>query len=241
MKKERIQKVLSSLGVGSRRFIEECIKEGRIKVNGEMAILGKQITSRDEVLFDGKKIILRKFEEPTRIIAYNKKLGEVTTRKDPEGRPTIFKTLPKIKQGRWVSVGRLDINTSGLILLTNNGFLANKMMHPSSKIEREYVARIHGSVTSKKIQNMLGGIEFEEGIFRFSDIQAGRSGNSNQWFAMVILEGKNREVRRIWESQGLEVSRLKRVRYGSYFLSSDIKPGYTKELSKSEIKLFEHL
>ena len=241
MKKERIHKVLSSLGLGSRRNIEQIIREGRILVNQEKAILGQSIDTFDKVSIDGKKIQIGRSQIATRMIAFNKKVGQVTSRKDPEGRPTIFDSLPKIKQGRWVSIGRLDINTSGLILLTNNGVLANKMMHPSSRIEREYIARVHGLVDDKKIQNMLEGVKLEDGLASFTDIQKGRSGKSNQWFAMVILEGRNREVRRIWESQNLEVSRLKRVRFGNYFLSSDIRSGHSKELTKLEIKSFEHL
>ena len=241
MKKERIQKVLSSLGYGSRRSIEASIKEGKIKVNNKVAVLGQSIDFDDLVLLEGKQIYFDRNSSPVRVIAYNKKVGEVTSRSDTEGRNTVFESLPKMIKSRWVSIGRLDINTSGLLLLTNNGDLANKLMHPSSEIEREYVARIHGNVDDNKIRNMLEGVNLEDGKARFTDLQPGRSGKTNQWFAMVIKEGRNREVRRIWESQNLEVSRLKRVRYGSYFLSSDIRPGYFKELTKSEIKEFEHL
>ncbi|MDG2060252.1 MAG: pseudouridine synthase [SAR86 cluster bacterium] len=241
MTRERIQKVLSTLGYGSRRSIELKIKQGRVLVNKKLASLGQPVGPSDQVVMDGKVLNTIQSKGPVRIIAYNKKLGEVVSKDDPNDRPTIFESLPKIRQGRWISVGRLDINTSGLILLTNNGELANKMMHPSFEVEREYVARIHGRVSEEKIKRMLKGVSLEDGEASFSDIQAGRSGKSNQWFAMVISEGRNREVRRIWESQGLEVSRLKRVRYGNYFLTADIRSGHYKELTKKEIKWFERL
>jgi 23S rRNA pseudouridine2605 synthase len=172
---------------------------------------------------------------------YNKKVGEVSTRNDPEKRPTVFDNLPRMHSGRWVSVGRLDINTSGLILFTNKGELANKLMHPSSMIEREYVARIHGLVTKKVLEKLVNGVKLEDGLARFTDVQEGQKGKTNQWFAMVIMEGRTREVRRLWESQDLQVSRLKRVRYGDLFLPANLKQGSYKELSKSEVKVIEHL
>jgi len=172
---------------------------------------------------------------------YNKKVGEISTRHDTENRPTVFENLPKLNAGRWVSVGRLDINTSGLMLFTNKGELANRLMHPSSMIEREYIARIHGLVTKKVLQNLINGVELEDGLARFTDVQEGKKGKTNQWFAMVIMEGRTREVRRLWESQNLEVSRLKRVRYGNLFLPASLRQGSYKELSKSEVNVIEHL
>ncbi len=171
---------------------------------------------------------------------YNKKVGEISSRNDPDHKQTIFDSLPKLKSGRWVSVGRLDINTSGLILFTNDGSLANQLMHPSSNIEREYIARVHGNVTDEILNNLVRGVKLDDGFARFTDVQAGRKGNTNQWFAMVIMEGRTREVRRLWESQGLEISRLKRVRYGNLFLPAHLKQGSFKELSKSEISALEH-
>ena len=171
---------------------------------------------------------------------YNKKVGEISSRNDPDHKKTIFDSLPKLKSGRWVSVGRLDINTSGLILFTNDGSLANQLMHPSSNIEREYIARVHGQVTDQILNNLMKGVKLEDGFAKFTDVQGGRKGNTNQWFAMVIMEGRTREVRRLWESQGLEISRLKRVRYGSLFLPASLKQGAFKELSKSEIRALEH-
>ena len=191
---------------------------------------------------EGKNIVLsRKGHKDTRILMYNKKVGEISTRNDPENRPTVFDNLPRLNSGRWVSVGRLDINTSGLILFTNKGELANKLMHPSSLIEREYVARIHGLVTKRVVQKLVDGVKLEDGLARFTDVQEGKKGKTNQWFAMVIMEGRTREVRRLWESQDLQVSRLKRVRYGDLFLPANLKQGSYKELSKSEVKVIEHL
>ena len=197
---------------------------------------------RDSFKIEGKNIVLsRKGHLETRILMYNKKVGEVSTRNDPEKRPTVFDNLPRLHSGRWVSVGRLDINTSGLILFTNKGELANKLMHPSSMIEREYVARIHGLVTKKVVEKLVNGVKLEDGLARFTDVQEGQKGKTNQWFAMVIMEGRTREVRRLWESQDLQVSRLKRVRYGDLFLPANLKQGSYKELSKSEVKVIEHL
>ena len=171
---------------------------------------------------------------------YNKKVGEISSRNDPDHKKTIFDSLPKLRSGRWVSVGRLDINTSGLILFTNDGFLANQLMHPSSNIEREYIARVHGNVTDEILNNLIEGVKLDDGYAKFTDVQGGRKGNTNQWFAMVIMEGRTREVRRLWESQGLEISRLKRVRYGNVFLPANLKQGAYKELSKSEVNALEH-
>ena len=172
---------------------------------------------------------------------YNKKVGEISSRNDPDHKNTIFDSLPKLRSGRWVSIGRLDINTSGLILFTNDGALANKLMHPSSNVEREYVARVHGNVTENIIANLVEGVDLEDGYAKFTDVQEGRKGNTNQWFAMVIMEGRTREVRRLWESQGLEISRLKRVRYGNLFLPAQLKQGAFKELTKGEVNALERL
>ena len=234
--KERIQKILANEGIVSRRQAENLIREGRIKVNGQEAILGMSISRRDLIEIDGKAVEISEGTNPLRVLMYNKKVGEISSTKDPEGRPSVFLALPKISKGKWISVGRLDINTSGLMLFTNNGELANKLMHPSSKIEREYVARIRGQVEPDHIRRLLEGVNLEDGKASFSDIQPGRKGKSNQWFAMVIMEGRTREVRRMWESQGFAVSRLKRVRIGGLFLPANLKQGNYKELAKKEIK-----
>ena len=234
--KERIQKILANEGIVSRRQAEKLIREGRIKVNGQEAILGMSISRRDLIEIDGKVVEISEGTNPLRVLMYNKKVGEISSTKDPEGRPSVFLALPKISKGKWISVGRLDINTSGLMLFTNNGELANKLMHPSSKIEREYVARIRGQVEPDHIRRLLEGVNLEDGKANFSDIQPGRKGKSNQWFAMVIMEGRTREVRRMWESQGFAVSRLKRVRIGGLFLPANLRQGNYKELAEKEIK-----
>ena len=234
--KERIQKILANEGIVSRRQAENLIREGRIKVNGQEAILGMSISRRDSIEIDGKAVEISEGTNPLRVLMYNKKVGEISSTKDPEGRPSVFLALPKISKGKWISVGRLDINTSGLMLFTNNGELANKLMHPSSKIEREYVARIRGEVEPDHIRRLLEGVNLEDGKASFSDIQPGRKGKSNQWFAMVIMEGRTREVRRMWESQGFSVSRLKRVRIGGLFLPANLRQGNYKELEEKEIK-----
>jgi 23S rRNA pseudouridine2605 synthase len=239
--KTRIHKILADHGIGSRRGIESLIKQRKVKVNGELATLGQLVSEHDIFEVEGRTVRLSK-KDPSkkRILMYNKKVGEISSRNDPDHKKTIFDSLPKLKSGRWVSVGRLDINTSGLILFTNDGSLANQLMHPSSNIEREYIARVHGQVTDQILNNLMKGVKLEDGFAKFSDVQGGRKGNTNQWFAMVIMEGRTREVRRLWESQGLEISRLKRVRYGSLFLPASLKQGAFKELSKSEISALEH-
>ena len=239
--KTRIHKILADHGIGSRRGIESLIKQRKVKVNGELATLGQLVSEHDIFEVEGRTVRLSK-KDPSkkRILIYNKKVGEISSRNDPDHKKTIFDSLPKLKSGRWISVGRLDINTSGLILFTNDGSLANQLMHPSSNIEREYIARVHGQVTDQILNNLMKGVKLEDGFAKFTDVQGGRKGNTNQWFAMVIMEGRTREVRRLWESQGLEISRLKRVRYGSLFLPASLKQGAFKELSKSEISALEH-
>ena len=240
--KQRIHKVLADHGHGSRRGIEQLIKKNKVEVNGKIAKIGQLVSEKDSFKIEGKNIVLsRKGNKDIRILMYNKKVGEVSTRHDPENRPTVFDNLPRLNSERWVSVGRLDVNTSGLMLFTNKGELANKLMHPSSVIEREYVARIHGLVTEKVLRKLINGVKLEDGLARFTDVQEGKKGKTNQWFAMVIMEGRTREVRRLWESQNLQVSRLKRVRYGDLFLPANLKQGSYKELSKSEVKVIEHL
>ena len=238
--KIRIHKILADHGIGSRRGIESLIRQKKVLVNGQLAIIGQLVSEKDTFEIEGRSIKLLK-KDPTkrRVLMYNKRVGEISSRNDPDHKKTIFDSLPKLRSGRWVSVGRLDINTSGLILFSNDGFFANNLMHPSSNIEREYVARVHGHVSEKIVNNLIKGVKLEDGFAKFSDVQRGRKGKTNQWFAMVIMEGRSREVRRLWESQGLEISRLKRVRYGNLFLPATLKPGSFKELTKSEISALE--
>ena len=238
--KQRIHKVLADHGHGSRRGIEQLIKKNKVEVNGKIAKIGQLVSEKDSFKIEGKNIVLsRKGNKDIRILMYNKKVGEVSTRHDPENRPTVFDNLPRLNSERWVSVGRLDVNTSGLMLFTNKGELANKLMHPSSVIEREYVARIHGLVTEKILQKLINGVKLEDGLARFTDVQEGKKGKTNQWFAMVIMEGRTREVRRLWESQNLQVSRLKRVRYGDLFLPANLKQGSYKAVSYTHLRAHE--
>ena len=233
---EKLQKVLARAGSGSRREMERVISEGRVKVNGHVAKLGDRVTPNDKIELDGKFIPTgRKEIQRLRVILYNKPEGEICTRNDPEKRRNVFDRLPRLSTGRWVSVGRLDINTSGLILFTNEGELANKLMHPSSQIDREYLVRIHGTVTDDMINRLREGILLDDGLAKFTDVRKGQDESSNSWFYCVLMEGKNREVRRLWESQGVKVSRLKRVRYGNIFIPSHVRSGQWIELNDKEI------
>lgn len=233
---ERIQKVLAQAGFGSRREIERWIAEGRVSVNGDIVTLGARLLPSDVVRIDGKTV---KLDTDTRVdprvIVYSKPEGVICSRSDPEGRPTVFENLPKLKNQRWISVGRLDINTSGLLILTTDGELANRLMHPSYEVDREYAVRIHGEVDDAMLARLKEGVLLEDGVARFTDIQPAGGDSSNQWFHVVLMEGRNREVRRLWESQGVQVSRLKRVRYGCIFLPSRLKVGAWEELNNKEI------
>ncbi|ABE58208.1 MULTISPECIES: 23S rRNA pseudouridine(2605) synthase RluB [Chromohalobacter] len=233
---EKLQKVLARAGFGSRREMETAIADGRVKVNGQVATLGDRIETRDRVTFDERPVNLRDAEEvPRRVIMYNKPEGELCTRRDPEGRRTVFERLPRLKGERWIAVGRLDINTSGLLLFTTDGELANRLMHPATQVEREYAVRVMGNVRQEHVNAMVEGVMLEDGPARFTDVQEFGGEGINTWFHVVILEGRNREVRRLWESQGLTVSRLKRVRYGNIFLDKRAKAGEWVELSQDEI------
>ena len=224
---ERIQKVLARAGYGSRRLVESWIKEGKLQVNGVPATLGDQITEKDRVTLEGRPLSSKRIWQQAmpQVLLYHKPVGEVCTRNDPEGRRTIFQSLPVPEEGRWVSVGRLDLNTSGLIILTTDGELANQLMHPSNEMDREYAVRVLGEVTSEMMQTLRDGVELEDGKAHFSDIQPGGGEGANTWFHVVIQEGRNREVRRLWESQGVQVSRLVRLRYGPVIMPNKLKPG----------------
>jgi len=233
---EKLQKVLANLGLGSRRGLEVWISDGRVLVNGKQAKLGDRVEPEDRILVDGKPIKQKKASH--RYLLYNKPNNEICSRDDPEGRKSVFDRLPRLKKQRWISVGRLDYSTGGLLLFTTDGSLANKLMHPSSNIDREYAVRVLGEVTEDKLNCMRDGVLLEDGIARFTDIRKGRDEEgANQWYYVVIMEGRNREVRRLWESQGLTVSRLKRVRYGSFFIPSGVKSGQFTDLKPKDIKL----
>ncbi len=233
---EKLQKVLARSGFGSRREMERAIVDGKVTVNGKPATLGDRVTGEDKILFDGKYVSHgADNKQPLRVILYNKPEGEICSRSDPEGRRTVYENLPKLKNGRWISVGRLDFNTSGLLLFTNDGELANKLMHPSSNIDREYLVRIQGEVDDDMIERLKEGVLLDDGVAKFTDVVAGSDEGSNSWYYCVVMEGKNREVRRLWESQDVRVSRLKRVRYGNIFIPSHVRVGQWIELNYREI------
>lgn len=229
---ERLHKVLAQAGLGSRRALEQRIAEGLVKVNGEVAQTGMSVKSGDKIELDGRGFVATALAEPSRVLVYNKPEGEVTSRKDPEGRPTVFDQLPRLKDQRWIAVGRLDINTTGLMLFTTDGELANRLMHPSHEIDREYAVRIFGEVDEAMIGRLLEGVLLDDGMAQFTDVSPAGGSGLNRWFHVTLMEGRNREVRRLWESQGVRVSRLKRVRYGPIFLPSRLSVGRWEELDQ---------
>ncbi|MBK1851723.1 pseudouridine synthase [Marinobacter sp. 1-4A] len=233
---ERIQKLLARAGIGSRREIEGWMEAGRLTVNGEVVTPGQKATVTDRFELDEKRLeVAAAAVTVRRVLIYNKPEGEVTTRKDPEGRPTVFDRLPRLKDNRWISIGRLDINTTGLVLFTTDGELANRLMHPSSQIDREYAVRVFGEVDDAMIERLMAGVLLEDGMAKFSDISPAGGSGINRWFHVTLLEGRNREVRRLWESQGVRVSRLKRVRYGPVFLPSRLTLGKWEELDQKAV------
>ncbi|MEE7624698.1 pseudouridine synthase [Methylobacter sp. Wu8] len=235
---ERIQKVLARGGVGSRREIERWIDEGRLKINGNPVGLGDRLKDGDHLTINDRVVHWEKFvEQPTRVLLYHKPVGEVVTRRDPEGRPVIFTQLPKLSVSRWIAVGRLDINTSGLLLVTNNGELANRLMHPSTEVEREYAVRILGEVSDATLAKLKQGVELEDGKAKFDDIRFFGGEGANKWYNVVVTEGRNRLVRRLWESQEVIVSRLMRVRYGPVVLPERLKARTFYELTDKELEL----
>ncbi len=235
-KSEKLQKVLARAGLGSRREMEHAIEQGRVQVNHKQAQLGDRVGLADKISLDGHFVsITMPLQQRRRVLLYNKPEGEICSRSDPEGRRTVYDRLPKLKSGRWISVGRLDFNTSGLLLFTNDGELANKLMHPSSVIDREYLVRIQGVVDQDMKQRLCEGILLEDGSARFTDIVEGAGEGRNRWYYCVVMEGRNREVRRLWESQGVKVSRLKRVRYGNVFIPSHVRVGQWVELNEGEV------
>jgi len=236
MQTERIQKALSRMGLGSRREIERWVEEGLIRVNGNIATPGQAVKAGDKVSYKNKRIEIKPIEElHTRVLAYHKPEGEVTTRKDEEGRRTVFESLPRLQRARWISIGRLDINTTGLLLFTNDGELANKLMHPSQQVEREYAVRILGEVSPEVIKQLKEGVMLEDGMAHFDQITDAGGQGANHWYHVVLKEGRTREVRRLWEHFELKVSRLIRLRYGDIELSRDIRQGKFRELTDTEI------
>ena len=233
---ERLHKVLAQAGLGSRRALEERIAQGLVKVNGEVAQTGQSVKGGDRIDLDGKTFVATALTEPSSVLIYNKPEGEVTTREDTEGRPTIFDSLPRLKGARWIAVGRPDINTPGLLLLTTDGELANALMHPSNAIEREYVCRIPGEVPDNIVDRLARGVALEDGPAKFEKIERINSSGSHSWFQVMLTEGRNREVRRLWESQGYQVSRLKRVRYGDVTLPRLLTRGHCAEMEAEKVQ-----
>jgi len=234
-KTEKLQKMLAELGFGSRRELEQWIGSGRIVVNGQPAHIGQRVTGKDRIQVDGK-VVNRRSSESCRVLVYNKPAGVICSRRDPEGRKSVFDDLPKVRNGRWISVGRLDIQTTGLLLLSNDGALANRMMHPSTGLDREYAVRVIGKLSDTAIQRLLDGVEIDGELHRFNDVQYYNGSGINHWYHVVLMEGKNREVRRLFDAEKLTVSRLKRVRFGPVMLPSTLPRGRIVELGHADLK-----
>ncbi|TNF65739.1 MAG: pseudouridine synthase [Gammaproteobacteria bacterium] len=237
LKPEKLQKVLAQAGIGSRRQMEEWIQAGRISVNGRQAETGMRVTLNDRIEVDGKPLVkIATFLTRPRVVLYHKPAGEICSKSDPEGRKTVFDALPKLKNGRWVMVGRLDYNTSGLLLFTTDGELANRLMHPSYELEREYAVRLFGEVTDEMIETLKTGINLEDGMAKFDSIQFRGGEGLNTWYHVILREGRNREVRRMWESfDHIKVSRLTRVRYGDIILPRNLAQGKALELTAMQV------
>lgn len=233
---EKIQKLLARAGAGSRRDMEKALAAGRVTINGREARLGDRASATDTLALDGKRIAVPDEGIAGRVLLYNKPEGEICSRQDPEGRPTVFDRLPPVQSGRWISIGRLDFNTTGLLLFTTDGDLANALTHPSSVIDREYLCRVLGKVDDAMLQRLLDGVLLEDGVARFTDIVDGGGEGANHWYYVALMEGRNREVRRLWESQEVQVSRLKRVRFGNVFLPSRLRQGQWQEMTFPEVE-----
>lgn len=239
MTTERLQKLLSQAGLGSRREMERLIEAGMVQCNGVTAKLGDSASENDTLTVRGRAIENPlKHQDKTRILLYHKPVGEISSRYDPKHQRTVFDHLPYLRHGRWIQVGRLDINTSGLLVFTNNGELANRLMHPRYELEREYAARVYGEVKPEAIQALLKGVTLEDGVARFKRIEYRGGEGTNSWYHVVLCEGRNREVRRLWLSQGVEVSRLIRIRYGALEMPRSLARGEYKELSIIEVDAF---
>lgn len=239
---EKLQKVLARAGLASRREIERWINQERVQVNGQIAKLGDRVDSTAKILVDGKPVVLRYSEMvKRRVLMYHKPVGEMCTRSDPEGRPTVFDHLPRISNQRWIAIGRLDFNTAGLLLFTNDGELANRLMHPSSEIEREYAVRVLGEVDKAMLARLKKGLELEDGFAAFAAIEDAGGEGANHWYHVTLKEGRNRIVRRLWESQGITVSRLIRIRFGNIQLPRYLRIGKWEDLGEQETNDLTHL
>lgn len=233
---DKLQKLLAQAGFGSRREMEKVIAAGKVTVNGVVAKLGDRASVKDTIAVEGKRVGRIAQDVAGRVLIYNKPEGEICSRSDPEGRRTVFDSLPKIKGSRWISIGRLDFNTSGLLIFTTDGELANALMHPSSMIDREYMCRVLGNVDEPMLKRLTDGVMLDDGVAKFTDIVDGGGDGANRWYYVVLMEGRNREVRRLWESQDAQVSRLKRVRFGKIFLPPKLKQGQWMEMERKEVQ-----
>jgi 23S rRNA pseudouridine2605 synthase len=234
---EKLQKVLARAGLGSRRKMEDAISRGRVMVNGKPATLGDRVTASDKILFDGTPVKNTKIETGTRqVLLYNKPVGEICSRQDRESRPLVYDNIPPPSSGSWISIGRLDVNTAGLLLFTNDGELANQLMHPSSQVVREYAVRVFGEIDGLILDRLTGGVMLDDGPARFESIKEAGGSGMNRWYHVVLKEGRKREVRRLWESQGMKVSRLIRIRFGPFRLDRDMKPGAWFYLTEGQIR-----
>ncbi len=233
---ERLQKLLAAAGHGSRRGIEQWIRDGRIRIDGRVATLGERVTGREDIRLDGRALVIVA-PAADEYLLYHKPVGEITTRSDPERRPTVFDRLPNPSQGRWIVIGRLDVNTSGLLLFTTDGALAHALMHPSSGVEREYLVRLRGRPSAETLARLRHGVELGDGPARFDSVRAteGRAGGGHTWYRVTLREGRNREVRRLWLAVGCEVSRLMRLRYGPLELPRDLRPGQWRRLDRVQV------
>ena len=235
---ERLQKFLAGAGIGSRRLVEQWIAEGRVTVDGAPAILGQKVSGEEKIQLDGRRLDLRR-DDTVRVLAFRKRAGQLVTRHDPERRPTVFRKLPKLRGSRWIAVGRLDLNTSGMLLMTTSGELARRLMHPKYQLDREYAVRVLGPVDDAMLERLRKGVELEDGLARFDRVvaasESGEDSPSNRWFNVTVREGRNRIVRRLWESQDCQVSRLIRVRYGPVVMRG-IRDGSYRELDPAEVE-----
>lgn len=239
MNSYRLQKILSQAGLGSRREMERWIENGWVQVNGKPVKLGDSASAEDKITVKGKLIPNPlKVKKNVRILLYHKPVGEISSRHDPKFEKTVFDHLPHLRQGRWVQVGRLDLNTSGLLIFTNSGELANQLMHPKYGLEREYAVRVHGQVSQEALNHLIKGVELDDGMAKFTRLEFRGGEGANSWYHVTLNEGRNREVRRLWESQGVEVSRLIRIRYGMITMPRYLSRGQHYELTPNEVSEF---
>ncbi len=236
---QRLQKLIAAAGLASRREAEAWIEAGRVRVNGRVAKLGDRAGPDDAVMVDGHPLPVAETQGRAQVLVYHKPSGQIVSRADEQGRPTVFEALPEPSQGRWIAVGRLDFQTSGLLLLTTDGALANRLMHPSSQLQRRYLARVRGVADKEQLAQLATGVELADGSAKFEYVRAGRGRGTNRWYEVALREGRNREVRRLWEAVGLEVGRLIRIGYGPITLPQDHAAGAARLLSGREVRALE--